>query len=448
MITTHKSMRIFVYINVSKFHLATRKMLVHSIIFIILVLYQCETQSTEDVKEAIIKVRRFLLRATKRTTNADIEWLPNSGKIGAGYDLVTGSPVCYSGQCQMEGFRQLLFKLNITKRTEGSCTNKLIPQHVNLDCLSSTQITANTESISTVDQLMESTKRGIDVSFSVGTSFVFFSSSFSYSRSHETRSMIDTMVETNSTIYFTQATISWVRLSAFALFLELSDEFRYVIDNMPCCNQSDEIDEYIKEFIIDYFGIMYVKDLLLGGIAQQKIVISEEQRKKLETNGFTTSNEVEFKVAAGSIFSMSAKVGVTEQFDQTKLNTFKKFSQQSSITTLGGAPTMQSIEEWSKTIPANPTIIKFGVAPIIDLLTTRRFPHDPNITLKRDLIRRAQENYMGNQLFCYKNCSQHGSCVPTKYFAFGQCRCNPGWSGFDCSVTTAGPVSGNVYTCS
>lgn len=404
--------------------------------------YQIYAQSSEQVNEAKRRVHAYLLRTGRQDVRDQTAWMQNSGKIGAGFDTVAGSPVCYTGFCQMEGFRRPIFKLNMTKHPEGTCTNKLIPHNVDLDCLPSMQMTASTESLSSLEQLRESTKRGIEVAAGIGV----LGNSLSYLHSSETRSMVDTIIQTNSTVYFTQATISLARLSAFAPMLDLSDQFRYVIDNMPCCNESDEIIEYIQELVIDYFGLTYVKDLLLGGIAQQKTVISEENRKSLRENGFSNSNGAELKAAA-FVFSASVKMAVSEQYDQSKLSTFNKFSQQSSITTLGGASNIQSLEEWSKTVPSNPTIIKFGIAPILDLLTRRRFPQDPNILLKRDLIRKSQDRYLVSPLFCYKSCSQHGSCIPSGYFGFGQCRCHAGWSGVDCSTITQLPTGllANVY---
>ena len=254
--------------------------------------------------------------------------------------------------------------------------------------------------------------------------------------------MIDTIVQSNSTVFFTRATISWVRLTAFTPLLELSDEFRYVIDNMPCCNQSEELDQYIQEFVIDYFGLMYVNDLLLGGIAQQKIVISEENRKSLQQNGFTTTNQAELKLAAGTVFSASTKLTMMDQFDQTKLNVFNRFSQQSSIMSLGGAPSIQSIQDWSNTVPSNPTITKFGIAPILDLLRLTRFPKDSNIASKRSLIQRAQQIYANTPVTCYNNCTgpSNGDCVSTGYFRFGLCQCKPGWSGVSCSNRLTAPA--------
>ncbi len=59
-------------------------------------------------------------------------WLENSNKIGIGYNPMYGSPVCYSGNCQMKGFRRSIFKLNYIQTPTGSCTQKLIPENVEL----------------------------------------------------------------------------------------------------------------------------------------------------------------------------------------------------------------------------------------------------------------------------------------------------------------------------
>jgi hypothetical protein len=410
-------------------------MLVLSTLFLVLTIFHINAQSRDDVNSAIIRVRRYLQQSS-RLANDETKWVQNSGKIGAGYDIITGSPVCYTGSCQMEGFRRPVFKLNVTKSPDGSCTSQLIPQNVDLDCLPSTQITANTESISTLDELKESTSRGIEVSASISS----FGNSFSFSHSSETRSMINTIVQLNSSVCFTRAAITWVRLSAFEPLMELSDQFRYVIDNMPCCNQSDGLDQYIQEFIISYFGLAYVKDLLLGGFAQQKVVISQENKKNLRENGFTNTDRAELSVAAGALFSASTKLAMTEKYDQTKLNVFTKYSQQTSAITLGGSTNLQSIEEWSKTVPSNPIIVKFGISSILDLLTAKRFPKDTEIASKRRLLEISQERYMLSSLYCEKNCSQHGRCEPTGYFGLGQCLCDCGWIDKGCSTNATALV--------
>jgi hypothetical protein len=175
-----------------------------------------------------------------------------------------------------------------------------------------------------------------------------------------------------------------------------------------------------------------VKNLVLGGIAQQKIVITEEDRSNLEKNGFTTSNSAELSAAAGNIFSVSVGFKQSQDVNKEKLGIFKNYSKQSSATTLGGDTSIQTIEDWSKTVPTNPVIIKFGISLIFDLLTSERFPGDVNITDKAELIQAALDKYMANPVFCYNNCKK-GTCKPSGYFQFGLCQCDKGYTGYDCS---------------
>ncbi|CAF4379052.1 unnamed protein product [Rotaria sp. Silwood2] len=363
------------------------------------------------------------------------QWLPNSAKIGRGYNLAKGAPVCYTGSCQMSGFARPIFQLNYTQPTTGSCINKLIPENVDVDCLPSTDISSSTEIISTLRQLQESTMKGIDITTEVSGGFGPFSTSFSYTHSEQTRSMIDTIIKENSTVLFTTLKISWVRLSLFEPKIDLTDNFRFVIQHMPCCDYNAAVEEYVRKYIINYFGYAYVHDLLLGGIAQQRIVISEAGRSKLEKNGWTMSDEASISFSAGQIFSAALKIKTTDNYDKAKLDTFSKYSQQSSVTTLGGDISLQSFEEWSKTIKTNPIIVKFGVSLIFDLLTSYRFPTDPKIGFKAQLIRTATEMYLLNPLYCFNQCTDatHGTCIDSGYFQFGTCKCYNGWTGLDCS---------------
>lgn len=167
----------------------------------LLAVYQLEAQSSSEIRDAKSRVRRYFRLLGRQEVSNNMNWVSNSGKIGSGFDSFVGSPTCYTGQCQMEGFRRPLFKLNMTKQAAGSCTGQMIPQHVDLDCLSPMQMTNSTESITTLNQLQESTKKGLEISASVGV----YLNSLSYAYSSEIRSMVDTIVEKNSTVYFTRA---------------------------------------------------------------------------------------------------------------------------------------------------------------------------------------------------------------------------------------------------
>lgn len=152
-------------------------------------------------RETIERVRQYLeemdtVSQSDTLSSARTNELENSNKIGLGYNLLAGSPVCYSGSCQMTEFMHPVFKLNYASVAPGSCTSKFVPDYVHLDCLPSTSISVRSETIATMEQLKESITNRIETS--VGVSYSLFS--FSYAFSKETRYMIDNIVQHDTTV--------------------------------------------------------------------------------------------------------------------------------------------------------------------------------------------------------------------------------------------------------
>ncbi|CAF0840203.1 unnamed protein product, partial [Rotaria sordida] len=116
----------------------------------------------ESYDEIYQRVGQYL-KNSQQAGRSNLLTLENSNTIGLGYDPLHGSPVCYTGACQMSGFRQPVFKLNYIQIPEGSCTSKLIPEHVSLHCITSTEIQAGTEVIDTLDRLMKTTTNGLEI---------------------------------------------------------------------------------------------------------------------------------------------------------------------------------------------------------------------------------------------------------------------------------------------
>ncbi|CAF1659558.1 unnamed protein product, partial [Didymodactylos carnosus] len=63
------------------------------------------------------------------------------------------------------------------------------------------------------------------------------------------------------------------------------------------------------------------------------------------------------------------------------------------VTTLGGEiyGDTQKLNEWFRTVPKNPVIIKFNIQSVFDLLTTERFPEDKKIKEKAAFITQVLE---------------------------------------------------------
>lgn len=78
----------------------------------------------------------------------------------------------------------------------------------------------------------------------------------------------------------------------FEPLMDLSDEFRYTINNLPCCNYSEaQVNKYIYDFVFNYYGFTFVNQLMLGGIAQQNLFISKSELTTIETKGYEKSQE-------------------------------------------------------------------------------------------------------------------------------------------------------------
>ncbi|CAF0959422.1 unnamed protein product [Didymodactylos carnosus] len=266
--------------------------------------------------------------------NISNNWLENSNKIGLGYNPLYGSPVCYTGTCQMEGFTRSIFKLNYLQSAPGTCTQKFIPEQVELDCLPSTTWDASTETISTLEELYQSITNKVEVSASGSIKTALFL----YTFSDETHYIIDNIVQKERTVTYTTAQISYVKLSMFEPLLELSDDFRYVIDNLPCCNYDSNTEQYIYEYIFNYFGFTFISNLLLGGIAQEILLIDRESYEIMIEQGYDIENEakVEFYVS----------VDATQQSNYDKI-THDKFTsevQEKHTSTLGGDTSITTIE--------------------------------------------------------------------------------------------------------
>jgi hypothetical protein len=147
-------------------------------------------------RQIIERVRSYLRQSaiTPRVLDT-IPTLENSNKISFGYNPLSGSPVCYTGECQMAGFTRSIFKLNYTLPVSGSCTTKLVPNNVDLDCVSTTSMKIDSEIIDTVEQLQKSISNKVQFSTGIKVKGV----EFSYEYSKETRFMLDNIVKKHQT---------------------------------------------------------------------------------------------------------------------------------------------------------------------------------------------------------------------------------------------------------
>ena len=181
---------------------------------------------------------------------------------------------------------------------------------------------------------------------------------------------------------------------------------------------------------------------ILGGVAHQLITINSSDIEKIYQEGYSSESE------AGVSFGISFGVSESESHNKGNHTKFMKYVKHVYASTSGGQPFDNSIQnetnkaiqlnEWFKTVPENPVIIQMKMTKLTELLTKERFPSDPLIEDKARLIELVWAKYDGNQtsVKCVNDCTDacHGRCVPTGYFKFGLCACQPGYTGHDCSI--------------
>ena len=224
----------------------------------------------------------------------------------------------------------------------------------------------------------------------------------------------------------------------FEPMMQLSDSFRFVIDNMPCCEVDDaDIEEYIYNFIFEYFGFTYIANLLLGGIAQENIIIDRNAHEEMINQGINTVHQA--KVSFELKFGIKSSTYLENSENMTIYNSFTNQISSSHATTLGGDPVFTTIPDWSKTVSSSPVIVQFAVRDIFRLLTSHYFPTDPLISNKSALIKTTLDKYLSSiPHYCYGDCGgnngSHGTCVSSGHFGFGECQCEPEWSSPDCTV--------------
>ncbi|CAF1479303.1 unnamed protein product, partial [Rotaria sordida] len=298
----------------------------------------------------ILKDRWSFIRQQLQASKVQLQ---NYVPLGLGYNPLKGSPICHTDFCQREGFALPILKLKYSVPSIETCTNHSTSENMRIDCITSQNVNIETQIINTLHDLKEYMLKTVDFSTDFIRNSKYVNVSFSYAYSREIHSIIDMIMKENATILVTSFNITSIRLSIDESKFEISDEFRFVIENMPCCDFNETVEKYIRKFIIGYFGYTYIKEVQLGSIIQQMIVITQ--------NGFNISNQVWMKDVAKELFLIQMKLNRTQTYDKMLMNISDKYLTKSNVTIIGGNISIKSFNNCFGSGSTNTKNLKTGL---------------------------------------------------------------------------------------
>ena len=94
--------------------------------------------TSEDLSSSSLLITSMPLSTTMKRdddASANGNWVVNSNLLSLGFNPIRGDPVCYTGNCRLNGFGNEIFKFQYTKVPIGSCTTKLIPEYVTVNSI-------------------------------------------------------------------------------------------------------------------------------------------------------------------------------------------------------------------------------------------------------------------------------------------------------------------------
>ncbi|CAF0949535.1 unnamed protein product [Didymodactylos carnosus] len=436
-------------------------------------------EKQKQATEAYNRVRDYLKIEEKKynssskltRTSTNVGDIPNSNIIGSGYNPVKHSPLCFTRDCKMATFGLPIFSFNYVKPEPGTgCAKGLLKPHptVTFRCTPGAEKDSHVDIIDKLESLKKTTMIGLEINGGAKIPISTVNSvAASYKSSIQTKFMVDNILQKHYEIISTTRKVTFADLRMFQEQMSLSDSFIYTIENLPCCEYTDTVYRYIADHLFDQFGFTYVEHMILGGIASENIFIHQSNVTKLKENSVNIAREA--SISFGEVFhvgtnaTFSHNVEEKNKFDRSIEDRYSKviekvdevekvfFSDLVDYTDAqdsvrcnflfpgvrleSGNQGLKGWEEWSKSVEDNPVVIKFAVNDIFRLLTPHRF-QKPNshIVEKKELIRKALDTYLNISFYCPGNCVGHGKCVDTGYFQVGECKCNTGWTGADCSV--------------
>jgi len=327
------------------------------------------------------------------------EQLPAVHYMCNGYNILYGTPIPKSTE-DLIGFRTNVFNCVYNSTVSGPKSNYTTP-YGSATVYTNNFINQNfAKSFTTVEEFSNLYRQSWDIKSN-------HAGEYTKQVSHIIRTIYgEELVEI---VNFIQV-VDYV--SIFSHTIEPSKEFANIIDNL-----SDS--SFVSWGIIfEYFGTHVLSGIELGGVISGTYTVPLSDFKK-----FGIENSEKY-----SRISFNKKIDVKNgPYSEKLYDEFQKISQFSGIEHFGGNINDNNYKSWINSIKDMLVPVAYKLLPI-DQYIGYWWPE------KIDIVKKALLVYINTQpINCPNNCSKHGTCEPLNYFNNGLCKCDKGWSSYDCS---------------
>ena len=298
--------------------------------------------------------------------------------MGSSYDILKGNPLSTKGLD--EGFMgptifQFTYNQNLTT-TDGRYS---IPDHTTVNDAQSCSFTFSSS-------LLKDTRSYIDsLKGHISTDFKFWGAGFSSSVDYQD---VHQSTVNDNTVFIS----SYSQCEAYGALINdapFTKDFVAAVSTLPSSFNSSTREQYF--FFIQNYGTHIATALIMGGCYGFRSEFTEEGFSDLST----TSINIKASAGYSGLIGISSSLVTEDQ--QKNGETFNAYRKNFILYQVGGTPSVSgsgaAYSDWAQSVKDDPLPLSYKLTELYKYFTSKNFPHDPNIDLKKESLHNATLQY-------------------------------------------------------
>ena len=302
---------------------------------------------------------------------------PNIGYLGSCYDIFKGNPEATKGQDP--GLKSLgIFQFTYNQGLTTADGRYSIPDDTTVNDAQSCSFSFSSGITKNTGSYMDSLKVHVDASFKG------WGASFSASTDYQD---VEKSTQSGERVFVS----SQARCEAYGASINdaaFTNDFINTVSYLPVDLDSSTEGNYIS-FIQEY-GTHVLTSLMMGGRYGMRSEFKTSDYTSLASSGINVKASAGYSglVHVGGSLDTAEKEEAAREFNNLR-STFKLYQ-------VGGDPPIDAngtAFEWAQTVQEDPLPLSYSLKEIHKYFTSRYFPDDPNIDMKRDNLRNMTGKY-------------------------------------------------------